>query len=189
MDIPLSSKHRRILQGQAIGEDEPGRVLRDFETLLGFVGEHGIRVSGVHQVLPMNLLAELNARLSKPLRRGDAEIIGEHDPLGSLFKCSTFMQRIPDRGLKVAGDRQSEQFTIPYSVGAYNLALLELFGCAAIEEGLPEEGKGWVVARVRRTPFGEALIKLLSQHKLAALKRSHPPKDRLERGTRISPHL
>ena len=230
MDIPLSSKHRRILQEQAVSEDEPGRVLRDFETLLGFVGEHGIRVGGVPQLLPMNLLAGLNARLSKPLRlglkrpqqksyphinglylllrasglsliagdgtqsvlsldraalaswrslnateryftlleawqvHGDAEIIGEHDPLGSLFKCSTFMQRIPAKGLKVAGDRQSEQFTIPYSIGAYNLALLDLFGCVTIEEGSPEEGKGWVVARVRRTPFGEALIKLLSQH-------------------------
>lgn len=163
MDIALSSKHRRTLQEQAIGEDEPGRILRDFETLLGFVGEHGIRVSGVHQLLPMNLLAEHNARLSKPLRlglkrpqqksyphinglylllrasglsliagdgtqsvlsldraalsswrslnaaeryftlleawlvRGDAETIGEHDPLGSFFKCSTFMQVFPAR--------------------------------------------------------------------------------------------
>lgn len=236
MDIALSSTHRRILQEQAIGEDEPGRVLRDFETLLDFVGEHGVRVSGVHQLLPMTLLAGLNARLSKPLRlglkrpqqksyphinglylllrasglsliagdgthsvlsleraalsswrslnateryftlleawlvRGDAEIIGEHDPLGPLFKCSTFMPRIPDGGLKVAGDREAEQSTIPYSIGTYNLALLDLLGCVTIEEGPPEEGKGWVVARVRRTPFGEALIKLLSQHKLAALK-------------------
>jgi hypothetical protein len=93
------------------------------------------------------------------LVRGDAEIIGEHDPLGPLFKCSTFMERIPGKGLKVAGDRQTELFTIPYSIGAYNLALLDLFGCVAIEEGQPEEGKGWVIARIKRTVFGEALIK------------------------------
>ncbi|HEY0543923.1 MAG TPA: hypothetical protein VGC91_00890 [Pyrinomonadaceae bacterium] len=70
MDIALSSKHQRILQAQAIGEDEPGGVLRDFEILLNFVGERTIKVSGIHQILPMNLLAELNTRLSKPLRLG-----------------------------------------------------------------------------------------------------------------------
>src|SRR5215210_5440824 len=70
MDIALSSKHQRILQGQAISDDEPGRVLRDFETLLNFVGERAIKVSGRHQILPMNVLAELNARLSRPLRIG-----------------------------------------------------------------------------------------------------------------------
>jgi Plasmid pRiA4b ORF-3-like protein len=236
MDIALSSQHQRILQEQKVGEDEPGRALRDFETLLDFVGKRGIKVSGIYQLLPMNLLAELNAQLSKPLRmglkrpqqksyphidglylllrasglsliteegkqpmlsldqaalsswrslnateryftlletwlvRGSGEIIGEHDPLGSLFKCSTFMERIPDKGLKAAGDRNAELFTIPYSIGAYNLALLDLFGCAAIEEGQPEAGKGWIIARIKRTPFGEALIKLLSQHKLAAMK-------------------
>ncbi|MBA3766756.1 MAG: plasmid pRiA4b ORF-3 family protein [Acidobacteria bacterium] len=236
MDIALSSKHQRILQGQAISDDEPGRVLRDFETLLDFVGERAIKVSGIHQILPMNVLAELNARLSRPLRiglkrpqqksyphinglylllrasglslirddgkqpvlsldraalsswrslnateryftlleawlvRGNGEIIGEHDPLGSLFKCSTFMERIPDKGLKVAGDRQTEQFTIPYSIGTYNLALLDLFGCMVIEEGPPEEGKGWVITRIKRTVFGEALIKLLSRHKLAEME-------------------
>src|SRR5215212_6032175 len=70
MDIALSSKHQRILQGQAISDDEPGRVSRDFETLLDFVGERAIKVSGIHQILPMNVLAELNAQLSKPLRIG-----------------------------------------------------------------------------------------------------------------------
>lgn len=249
MKIELLPKHQRILQEQKISEDEPGRVLRDFETLLDFVGRRGIKVSGVYQLLPMNLLAELNAQLSKPLRiglkrpqqksyphinglylllrasglslitdekkqpvlsldraalsswrslnateryftlletwlvRSDAEIIGERDPLGPLFKCSTFMERIPDKGLKVAGDRQTEQFTIPYSIGAYNLALLDLFGCVAIEEGQPEEGKGWVIARIKRTVFGEALIRLLSQHKLAAMRFELEEDDDLDKAT------
>ncbi len=238
MDIALSAKHQQVLREQPIGEDEPGcRVLRDFETLLNFAGEREIKVSGIHQLLPLNVLAELNALLAKPLRlslkrpqqksyphinglylllrasglsmigeaagqlvlsldrealvswrglnateryftlleawlvRGEGEIIGEsRDPLGSLFKCSTFMERIPDTGLQIAGDRQAEQFTIPYSIGAYNLALLELFGCVSITEGQPEAGKGWVIARIKRTPFGDALFKLLSQHKLAEMK-------------------
>jgi hypothetical protein len=237
MNVVLSPTHQRILQEQSIGEGEPGSILRDFEVLLDFVGEREIKVSGIHQLLSMNALAELNARLSKPLRillrrpqqksyphinglylllrasglslievegkqpllaldgevlaswrglnateryftlleawllRGVGEIIGDdRDPLGPLFKCTTFMEIIPDRGLKVAGDRQAEQITIPYHVGTYNLALLELFGCVSVEEGRPEAGKGWAVARVRRTPFGEALFKLLSRHKLAAMR-------------------
>lgn len=237
MDIALSATHQQLLREQTISEDEPGRVLRDFETLLDFVGKRKIKVSGIHRLLPLNLLAELNAQLTKPLHiglkrpqqksyphinglylllrasglsvieetegqrvlsldhetlvswrglnateryftlleawlvRGAGEIIGEsRDPLGSLFKCLTFMERIPDKGLKVAGDRQTEQFTIPYSIGAYNLALLDLFGCVAIEEGQPETGKGWIIARVKRMPFGDALFKLLSQHKLAEMK-------------------
>lgn len=233
----LSAKHQQALRGQTISEDGPGSVLRDFETLFDFVGEREIQVSGRHQLLPMGALADLNARLSKPLRlglsrpqqksyphinglylllrasglslievdgrrsilsldrealaswrglnpteryftlleswlvRGEGEIIGDdRDPLGPLFKCSAFIEGLPATGLEVAGDRQAEQLTIPYHVGTYNLALLELFGCVSVEEGQPEAGKGWAIARVRRTPFGEALFKLLSQHRLAAMR-------------------
>src|SRR5215210_3159472 len=245
----LSSEYQQALREQTINEDGPGSVLHDFGTLLDFVGKREIKVSGVHQLLPMNALAELNARLSKPLRillrrpqqksyphinglylllrasglslievegkqplltldqealaswrglnltehyftlletwlvRGEGEIIGDdRDHLGAFFKCSTFMESIPDRGLKVAGNRQAEQLTIPYQVGTYNLALLELFGCVSVEEGQPEAGKGWVVARVERTPFGEALFKLLSRHRLAAM-RFELGEDELEEAT------
>ena len=251
MDIKaLSSEHQQTLREQVISADEPGRVLRDFETLLDFVSKQEIKVSGIYQLLPMNLLAELNAQLSKPLRvglkrpqqksyphinglylllrasglslikgvggqpllsldqealvswrslnateryftlleawlvRGEGEIIGEsRDPLGSLFKCSTFMERIPDKGLKVAGDREAETSTIPYLIGTYNLALLDLFGCVLIEEGQPEAGKGWVIARLKRTLFGEALFKLLSQHKLATMKMLWEGNDELDETT------
>ncbi|MDT5158948.1 MAG: hypothetical protein QOH51_3305 [Acidobacteriota bacterium] len=70
MDIALSAKHQRILREQTIDESEPGRVLRDFEMQLNFVSRQETKVSGIHQLLPMNLLAELNAQLSKPLRSG-----------------------------------------------------------------------------------------------------------------------
>ena len=233
----LSSEYQQPFREQTINEDGPGSVLRDFGTLLDFVGERGIKVSGVHQLLPMSALAELDARMTKPLRvllrrpqqksyphinglylllrasglslievkgkhplltldgealaswrglnateryftlleawllRGKGEIIGDdRDPLGPLFKCLSFMEGLPNAGLKVAGDRQAEQITIPYHVGTYNLALLELFGCVSVEEGRPEAGKGWAVARVRRTPFGEALFKLLSRHRLATMR-------------------
>jgi hypothetical protein len=249
MNIMLSAKYQQTLREQTISDDEPGSILRDFGRLLDFVCTREIRVSGVHQLLPMSALAELNARLSKPLRlslsrpqqksyphinglylllrasglslveivgrqsvlsldqevlaswrglnateryftlleawllRGEGEIIGDdRDPLGPFYKCSTFMESLPDVGLKVAGNRQAEQLTIPYHVGAYNLALLELFGCVCVEEGQPEAGKGWAVACVKRTPFGEALFKLLSRHRLAAM-RFELDEDELEEAT------
>ena len=37
-------------------------VLRDFETLLDFVGERAIKVSGIYQILPMNGLEERNLK-------------------------------------------------------------------------------------------------------------------------------
>jgi hypothetical protein len=105
------------------------------------------------------------------LLRGEGEIIDDdRDPLDAFYKCSTFMEGLPDAGLKVIGNRQAEQLTIPYHIGTYNLALLELFGYACVEEGRPEAGKGWVVARVKRTPFGGALFKPLSRHRLAAMR-------------------
>lgn len=237
MNITLSPQHQQILHEQTIDEGGPGTVLRDSESLMSFIETRTIKVSGEHHLLPLKLLGEINARLSKPIAmgltrpqqksypainglylllratglapvegtgkerflsldkdalgswrrlnatekyctlleawliRGHEEIIGErHDPLGPLFKCSRFMESLPDKGLKIAGDRQAEAYTIPYQIGAHNLALLELFGLVRVEEGKPEAGKGWVVARIFPTPLGKAIIKLLSQHTFAAMK-------------------
>ena len=63
--LALSPVHQRALHHQTIGENEPGAVLRDFASLLDFVGAREIAVSGKHQLLPMSLLAELNSRLSR----------------------------------------------------------------------------------------------------------------------------
>lgn len=44
----------------------------------------------------LNATERYFALLEAWLVRGEGEIIGEsRDPLGSLFKCSTFMERIP----------------------------------------------------------------------------------------------
>lgn len=244
MNIALSPEHQQILHAQRIDEDGPGAVLRDFESLMSFIETRSIKVSGEHHLLPLKVLGEINARLSKPIAtglkrpqqksypainglylllratglapvedtgkerflsldkdalvswrrlnatekyftlletwliRGHEEIIGgRYDPLGSLFKCSEFMQSLPDKGLEVAGDSEAEQQTIPYRIGTHNLALLELFGFVSVEEGRPEAGKGWVIARIFPTPLGRAILKLLSQHTLAAMKMAWDDED------------
>ena len=62
----LSPAQRTLLQKQTVGRDGPGTILRDFETLLRFVSERDVPVSGIHQVLPLAVLPELNGRMARP---------------------------------------------------------------------------------------------------------------------------
>ena len=227
-DVALSPAHQRVLQNQPISEHEPGAVLRDFASLLDFVGAHEIAVSGKHQLLPMLLLAELNSRLSRAnqvslkrpqqksypyinglyllLRasglslvenRGDkqylsldddalrswhglnmteryftllgawlirarGEILGEDRyPFSELGRCRDFVQRIPEAGLNVAGDKHTEAM-LPFQPGLRNIALLDLFGLISVWQGEPEPVRAWSITRIFHKPFGDALFRLLS---------------------------
>ena len=97
------------------------------------------------------------------LLRWRLEIVGEHAPLfdNPLMMWAEFFRRIPKRGLRIAGDASQEQ-TITYLPGMLTVAMLELFGLIAVQHATPEAGKGWRIARVRKTPFGEALLYVLS---------------------------
>ena len=65
----MSENHNtQVLRRQQIDAGGPGSILRDFETLLEFVGAEGVRAAGKHHFLPMERLDELDARLSNPLR-------------------------------------------------------------------------------------------------------------------------
>jgi hypothetical protein len=50
-----------------INESEPGSILRDFETLLGFIGPDGVRATGKYHLLPLDRLLELNSWMTKPV--------------------------------------------------------------------------------------------------------------------------
>lgn len=52
---------------------------------------------------------------------------------------------------------------IRFIPGLYNLGLLDLFDLADVQHGKPEAGKGWIVDRITRTPFGTALMTLLQK--------------------------
>jgi len=67
-DTPqLSPVHRQTLAKQKIDQDSPGTILQDFHTLIDFVGEKGVEVSGQYHLLNLKLLAPLNARMTHPL--------------------------------------------------------------------------------------------------------------------------
>ena len=65
----FSTEHKQALKEITIEESGPGSILRDFNTLLEFLGERGVPVTTTHQ-LPIRVLPEINARLTNPLRQG-----------------------------------------------------------------------------------------------------------------------
>jgi hypothetical protein len=227
----LSPRHGRILRKQAIDENNPGTILRDFEALLGFVRGRELGVSKTHYLLSRRALPEINALLVRPVQlglkrpqlksyphiqglylllrasgladvrgaaskpflvvddavyrawsnlnpteryftlletwllRGRPGIVGEYDRsfrrMGETFvSLVNLFDRIPEGGLQVAGDSDAE-LRLRYTPGLYHLALGELFGLLTVRHGQPQEGKGWQIERVYRTPFGEALLSLL----------------------------
>lgn len=66
--MPVRLDEPRTLTRFAIGEEEPGTILRDFAALLDFIGTEGLRSTGKHHLLPLARLAELDERMQRPLR-------------------------------------------------------------------------------------------------------------------------
>jgi hypothetical protein len=64
----MTPEIEQILKQQTITEEEPGTVLRDFQTLLEFIGPEGLPTSGKNLLLPMAKLAELDEQMAFPLR-------------------------------------------------------------------------------------------------------------------------
>jgi hypothetical protein len=64
---PIPNDVQQVLHDQSIDEDQPGTILRDFRTLLEFIGVEGLKTTGKHFLLPQSRLQELNERMSRPL--------------------------------------------------------------------------------------------------------------------------
>lgn len=63
----LTLKQLKVLREQTISEDGPGTIGRDFETLLRFVAEREVPVSGTNHLLSIKLLPALNEQMARPL--------------------------------------------------------------------------------------------------------------------------
>ena len=110
----------------------------------------------------LNLTERYFTLLGAWLIRARGEILGEDRyPFSELSKCRDFLQRIPEAGLRVAGDKHTESM-IPFLPGLRNVALLDLFGLISVWQGEPEPGRAWNITRIFRKPFGDALFRLLS---------------------------
>ncbi|MBX7221651.1 MAG: plasmid pRiA4b ORF-3 family protein [Blastocatellia bacterium] len=85
------------------------------------------------------------------------EVIGERGGSWMLpfSQCARWYFEIPKTGLVPNYQR------VGWSFGAFQpfqVAVLWLFGLLALEEQPPEAEKGWQLAKVRRTPLGDAVI-------------------------------
>ncbi|MBW4563967.1 MAG: plasmid pRiA4b ORF-3 family protein [Mojavia pulchra JT2-VF2] len=93
---------------------------------------------------------------------GESEILGEfRDPYGLLFRCLQFWREIPDEGLTF--NSYSEQDKLAYYPGLHSLSLFHLFGFLELTPGKPEPAKGWRITAVKRRPWGDAMIALISE--------------------------
>lgn len=230
----LTPEEQHLLTSPTIDDNGPGSILRDFETLLDFVGSAGTAVSKTNNVLPLKSLGHLNARLVHPIElglkrplqrsyphisalylllratglgrvegggnkprlvlddavlaswrqlnpterfctlletwllRADPEMLGEWSfhARPPMSEWRVFFQKIPARGLRIAGDRSQEQL-LSYSPGLINLAMFELFALVTVQHGKPQAGQGWCINRVQRTPWGDALLHVLANHMLS----------------------
>jgi len=226
----LAPEHQQILSTQPIDNGKPSTVLRDFETLLAFIGDNTPTVSPKNHLFPMGSLAPLNAQMTHPMQlglkrpqqrayahlhalylllratglasitgtgntprlaldedglaswrhlnpteryftlvetwllRARPEIIGER--IGSfrspIADWDGFFRRIPDHGLPIAGNKREEE-RLGYVPGHLTVAMLELFGFVTVQHGTPKPGKGWRIVEIRRRPWGDALLHLLSE--------------------------
>ena len=113
--------------------------------------------------LKLNATERYFTLLENWLLHASVEILGEHPSrIGTLAECLSFFSDIPNKGMKIAGDKQAEE-RIRYSLELINLSLLGSFGLIKIEQAKPSAGKGWTIAKVEHTLFGDALLKYLYQ--------------------------
>ena len=67
-EFKLTAAQKQSLRDQAIADDHPGTVLRDFRMILDSLGTKGVEAGGQYNLLPIKLIADLDSRLSRPLR-------------------------------------------------------------------------------------------------------------------------
>ena len=63
----LTPDQIQCLKKQTFNDNEPGTLLKDFSSLLDFIGSDGIPVSGKNHLMAVKLLPQLNQMMSHPL--------------------------------------------------------------------------------------------------------------------------
>jgi Plasmid pRiA4b ORF-3-like protein len=64
----LTEAQKSLLQSQVIDDLHPGALLHDFQVVLDRVGTVGVKAAGKYNLLPIELIPELDAKLHRPLQ-------------------------------------------------------------------------------------------------------------------------
>lgn len=68
-DMVLSERLIHTFRNMIIDDEQPGSLLRDFETCLEFIGNKGkVPASGKHNLFLISILSELNDKMTNPLK-------------------------------------------------------------------------------------------------------------------------
>jgi hypothetical protein len=108
--------------------------------------------------------------LEAAFRFGRAEMVGEQsrDPDGLLWPCLMDWRHCPESGKKFATGRPQEIYLLSIGRNWYLLALMDLFGVMDVEQPhVPVTT--WFPAGIRRVPFGDAVMTLITPKRLACL--------------------
>ncbi len=69
MKLPtLTEAQKQLLHAQVIDDLHPGSILHDFQVVLDSVGTEGVKAAGKYNMLPIELIPELDAKLHRPLQ-------------------------------------------------------------------------------------------------------------------------
>jgi hypothetical protein len=101
------------------------------------------------------------------LLRGKPEIVGERGggfgfPTRQFADAAELLRCAGCEGLSIADNDQAAWFWYD-APGRMGIALLEMFGLATVVPRPPQDGEGWVVDRLYRTPLGGAVFALLHE--------------------------
>jgi hypothetical protein len=67
-DINLTAAQEETLRSQVIDATHPGAVLHDFQLVLDYVGEKGVKAGGKYNLLPLEAIPALDPQLARPMR-------------------------------------------------------------------------------------------------------------------------
>ncbi|MDM8565601.1 plasmid pRiA4b ORF-3 family protein [Candidatus Halobeggiatoa sp. HSG11] len=65
--LSLTKEAAQIFKKQEISDNAPGSILKDFSTMLDFIGEKGIETAGKYDLFSMKILTEINSQLTHPV--------------------------------------------------------------------------------------------------------------------------
>jgi hypothetical protein len=66
-DITLTAEQETILRSQVFDATHPGAVLHDFQLVLDYVGEKGVKAGGKYNLLPIGAIPLLDPQFARPL--------------------------------------------------------------------------------------------------------------------------
>jgi len=141
-----------------------------------------LRTSGIAQARPegkgrrLTLDAHLNAQwqgltdteryltlIEIWLLEAELRLIGERDRRSNLSVCLALWHRLGDGTRREFPSMAEQEHWLSYSPGYLNLAMMELFGWARVDHGVPAPRNGWRVRAVEVTPLGSAFLSLLAE--------------------------